>query len=172
MEVTGTNLPATGVELILDGVQQTALAVPPAEAGVTQRFRVSGILDSTVTDIVLRMPDGYPEVADPGPAAELASLSFAPTFFSITPDLGSECGTVVTVKGTGWGINSNPANSPIGLRLKPSNIDLCEGVVSGTGGVEILGHGEFRCQTRDMTATPIAAGDAMQLVVVDDNQVQ
>ena len=163
----GENLPATGVELILDGVEQVAQAVAAGEAGVTQRFTVTGIHDSTVTDIVLRMPDGYPELADPAPAG-LTTLTFVPRFFEITPHVGSACGTVVTVRGTGFGINSTGLN----LKHVPSGLLLCDGAVSGTGGVEILGYGEFRCQTRDMTATPIAAGDAMQLVVVDDNQVQ
>ena len=104
VHVTGTNLPLSGVELILDGVAQTPQAVVGGEESTTQRFTVSGILDKTISSIILRMPDGNPTIV--GVIPELTTINFSPKFYSITPDSGSECGTVITVKGTGFGINS------------------------------------------------------------------
>lgn len=155
VHVTGT-LPLSGIELILDGIAQSAQAVVVGEENITQRFTVSGLLGKSISDIVLRMPDGYPTIV--GSVPELTTMTFSPKFYKITPDLGSECGTVVTVKGTGFGVNSI-----VNLKHVPSGNLLCDNVLSGAGGgVEILGYGEFTCLTRNQV---INTGDAITLVV-------
>jgi hypothetical protein len=46
----------TGVELLIDGVQQPTLSVTANEA----EFKVAGVKDVTVDKVKIHFPDGYP----------------------------------------------------------------------------------------------------------------
>lgn len=53
----------------------------------------------------------------------VSSLTFTPTFVSVSPNSGgSQGGTLLTVTGTGFGVNT-PLSSVLGLKAK--NAALC-----------------------------------------------
>ena len=102
---------------------------------LSQKFQVTGQLDQSTDDILVRMPDGLP--APPLlPIPELSAIAFDTRFVSISPDIGSVCGTVITVKGTGFGVDSTGLN----VRHMGTNDLLCE-----QADVVPLNYGEFTC---------------------------
>lgn len=101
----------------------------------SQKFQVTGQLDQSTDDILVRMPDGLP--APPlATIPLLGSIPFETRFVSISPDSGSECGTVITVKGTGFGVDSTGLN----VRHMQTGDLLCE-----QADVVPLNYGEFTC---------------------------
>jgi len=114
----------TSVALYIDGAKQTTLSV---DLETYALFTIVDIKDSTSSNIQIYFADGF--------ATDykwITSLTFTPNFVSISPNTGGSFGgTVLTVRGTGFGINTTL------LQLKKS-ADLCDKVT-------VLGYGAFTC---------------------------
>ena len=101
--VTGTGFPngdSSAVSLHLDGIEQETLSVTDTEA----TFRVTDILSSSPS-LRVYFPDGLPTGYD-----SFNSATIAPTLVSISPSSGSAGGSLITVTGTGFGVDSQEIN--------------------------------------------------------------
>jgi hypothetical protein len=114
----------TSVALYIDGAKQTTLSVPSETSAV---FEIVDIKDSTSSNIQIYFADGF--------ATDyklITSLTLTPNFVSVSPNTGGSFGgTVLTVRGTGFGINTTL------LQLKKS-ADLCDKVT-------VTKYGTFTC---------------------------
>ena len=93
-----------GTELYLDGVKQETLTVSPTEA----TFAVNDALDSASTNAVVYFVDGLPTNYESKTFVEME-----PKLISISPSTGSAGGTLLTVTGAGFGVDTNGVNLAI-----------------------------------------------------------
>jgi len=145
--VTGTGFPngdTSGVSLHLDGIEQETLTVTDTVA----TFRVTETLTSNPS-LRVYFPDGLPSGYD-----SFMTASIAPTLVSISPSTGSAGGTLITVTGTGFGVNSSSVN----LQHTTSGQDICQEVT-------ITGYGSFTCLTNAME---ISSSDSINLKIGTD----
>jgi hypothetical protein len=116
-----------GVELWLDGYVQQTDSVSVGEAV----FTVTN-LDGTSTDIVkLVSADGYSDTAS---EETVGTLTMTPTLISISPEVGSIGGSVITVTGSGFGMSVD------GIGLYDGTQEICTST-------EIVSYGVFTCTT-------------------------
>ena len=125
---------------MIDGVQQTQIEVTDTSA----KFELSGMLDETSSDVQIYFSDGLP-----GAYADFKSVSVVPTLVSVSPATGSSGGTLLTVTGTGFGVNTVDVN----LVHETSGVDICVEVT-------VTGYGSFTCLT---AAMEIASTDVLLL---------
>jgi len=105
--LTGTGFvfgDTSSISLFIDGHQQTTFSVD----SLSVVFRITNVNDSTSSDIRILTPLGFP-----AGASSIKTITFAPAFFSVSPNTGASAGgTLLTVTGTGFGVNT------VGLNLK------------------------------------------------------
>ena len=145
--ITGTSFPngdTAGVTLHLDGIEQETLTVTDTVA----TFRVTEILSGSPS-LRVYFDDGLPAGYD-----SFNSATVAATLVSISPSTGSSGGTLLTVTGTGFGMDSQDVN----LEHTSSATDICEEVT-------ITGYGSFTCLTKAME---IQSSDSINLKVGSD----
>jgi len=87
--------------MIIDGVEQTALDV----TDTTATFTLIGIADESSADVKIYFADGLP-----AGYADFSSITVTPTLVSVSPQTGSSGGTLLTVTGTGFGVNTQDVN--------------------------------------------------------------
>lgn len=116
-----------GVELWLDGYVQQTDSVSVGEAV----FTVTN-LDGISTDIVkLVSAEGYSDTAS---EETVGTLTMTPTLISISPEVGSIGGSVITVTGSGFGMSVD------GIGLYDGTQEICTST-------EIVSYGVFTCTT-------------------------
>lgn len=141
--VTGTVFPEgdiTAMALYLDGVKQETLSVSLTSA----TFAVTEALDETTDNLRVYFNDGLPFNFD-----SHTSATMVPTLVSISPSSGSSGGTLLTVTGTGFGVNTASVN----LIHESTGDEICQTVT-------LLGYGSFSCLTKSME---ISSGDSINL---------
>ena len=140
---SGTGFPAgdiTGTTLYLDGVMQETLDVTDSQA----TFAVTDALDSVTTNARFYFADGLPTNFD-----SKSFIEMEPSLVSISPSTGSSGGTLITVTGAGFGVNTIGLN----LAIYGDSDTICEEVT-------ITGYGSFTCLTKEMQ---ISASDTIVL---------
>ena len=145
--VTGTGFPngdTSGVSLHLDGIEQETLSVTDTEA----TFRVTDVLCSNPS-LRVYFSDGLPTGYD-----SFESATIAPTLVSISPSSGSSGGSLITVTGTGFGVDTQDVN----LQHTATNSEICSEVT-------VTGYGSFTCLTKVME---IESSDSINLMVGSD----
>lgn len=140
VEGSGFGSDTSGIDFYIDGVKQTVSTA----ADTSMSVPIDGMLDETSADVQIYFPDGLPTGY-----ADYTSVTVVPTLVSISPSSGSAGGTLLTVTGTGFGVNTQDVN----LTHGPSGTDICEEV-------NMIGYGTFTCLT---TAMEITSGDALTL---------
>lgn len=128
------------VTLIVDGVEQTPIAV----TDISATFELSGMKDESSSDVQVYFADGYASGY-----ADFKTLTATPSLVSVSPSTGSSGGTLLTVTGTGFGINTTGVN----LVIEASGDEICAEVT-------MLGYGSFSCLTKVME---INAADVLLL---------
>jgi hypothetical protein len=130
------------VELWIDGAKQTTTSVDSDTSAV---FTVTSAKDITSSDVKIYFTDGLPTGF-----SLITSLTFTPNFISVTPNSnGSQGGTLLTVTGTGFGVNT----TLLGLKNITKNAALCKEV-------KVTGYGTFTCLTN---AVAVAATDVLKI---------
>ena len=140
---SGTGFPAgdiTGTTLYLDGILQETLDVTDSEA----TFAVTDALDSVTSNARFYFADGLPTNFD-----TKSFIEMEPSLVSISPSTGSSGGTLITVTGAGFGVNTIGLN----LAIYGDSDTICEEVT-------ITGYGSFTCLTKEMQ---ISASDTIVL---------
>lgn len=140
LEGTGFGTDTEGIEVYIDQVKQTVLTA----ADTTATVAISGMLDESSADVQIYFADGLP-----AGYSDFTSITATPTLVSISPSSGSSGGTLITVTGTGFGVNS----AGINLTHAASGTDICLEV-------NIIEYGTFTCLT---TAMEITSGDVLNL---------
>ena len=115
VEGTGLGTDTAGIDFLIDGVKQTVATAADTSMTVT----ITEMLDETSSDIWIYFPDGLATGS-----LDYTSVSVVPTLVSISPSSGSAGGTLITVTGTGFGVNTQGVN----LTHGPSGTDICEEV--------------------------------------------
>lgn len=117
----------SGVELWLDGYAQQTNSVSVGEAV----FQITNI-DGTSTDVVkLLSAEGYSNTSS---EETIGTVSLTPTLISISPEVGSIGGSVITVTGSGFGTSVD------GIGLYDGTQEICTST-------EIVSYGVFTCTT-------------------------
>ena len=130
--ITGSGFPngdISGVSLHLDGIEQETLTVTDTVA----TFRVTEVLTGNPS-VRVYFADGLPAGYD-----SFDTATIVPTLVSISPSTGSSGGTLITVTGTGFGMDS--CCQDINLEHTASASDICNEVT-------ITGYGTFTCLTK------------------------
>jgi len=127
-------------ELWIDGKKQQTVDVQASSA----TFEVIDVLTTSSSDIKFYTAEGLP-------TGEIASQSFTPALVSVSPQTGSSGGTLLTVRGVGFGT----ATADVNLYHAASNQNICSIV-------EVTAYGTFTCQT---IAVTIASADDLKLVI-------
>lgn len=105
----------------------------------TAVFTITNVLNTSSPLVQVFTSAGLPQGWN-----NVKSLTWTPSFLSISPDVGSQGGTLVTVTGTGFGVNTT------GLGLKESGgANLCTEV-------NVTGYGTFTCLTAAMAVTSVS----------------
>ena len=141
LEGTGFGTDADSIELYIDGERQTSLTA----ADTVATFTLDSILDESSSDVRVYFADGLPTGYQ-----DVSSITVYPTLLSISPSVGSFGGTLITVTGVGFGVNTGDIN----ILHEATNEEICEET-------NILGYGQFTCLTKSME---IAATDNLILV--------
>ncbi len=141
LEGEGFGTDASGIELFIDGELQTALTADETRA----TFTLDSALDETSNDVKIYFPDGLPLGYE-----DVSSVTVTPTLVSVSPSSGSYGGTLITVTGTGFGINTD------GLQVlhEASGEEICDEV-------NAIDYGVFTCLTKAMEIT---SSDSLKLV--------
>jgi len=106
-------------------------------------FTITDIKDIASSNVALYFSEGLGNGYD-----SVKSLAFTPTFLWVSPnDIGSQGGTLLTVTGTGFGVNT------VKLGLKKGTTALC-------AEVKVTGYGRFTCLTN---AIAVAATDSLSM---------
>ena len=131
LTLTGSGFGTTsvGVELWIDGVKQLTNAVADTEA----TFTLTHLKHESANSVKIYFPDGLPSGHE-----SVANVEVTPNLVSIAPASGFAGGTLITVTGTGFGMDTQ------GLTLELSTgTNICSSV-------EILAYGVFTCMTKAM----------------------
>ena len=94
-------------------------------------FKVTDALDETSSNVRVYFASGLPNDYDRG------QITMVPNLVSISPSSGSSGGTLVTVTGTGFGVNT----ADVTLVNGSTGDDICDAVT-------ITGYGTFTCLTK------------------------
>ena len=128
--ITGTGFTQddlASVSLFIDGKKQETLTVSTTDA----TFKVTDALDSSSKNVRVYFADGLPTGFD-----AYTSATMTPTLVSVSPSTGSSGGTLLTVTGTGFGVNTKGVT----LWNVSTNKDVCKSV-------QITAYGTFTCLT-------------------------
>jgi len=126
----GSSLPlaTTGAQLYIDGILQTTTTA----SATSTVFTITNLKMSASSNIGLYFADGLPSGIE-----TITGLTFTPAFVSVSPNTGGSAGgTLLTVTGTGFGLNTT------GLGLKKGTTPIC-----ASGSVTVTGYGSFTCMT-------------------------
>ena len=107
-------------------------------------FKVTEALDSTSKNVRVYFADGLPTGFE-----DFKSATMTPTLVSVSPSTGSSGGTLLTVTGTGFGVNTKGVT----LWNVSTNKDACKSV-------QITAYGTFTCLTN---AIEIKSTDILKL---------
>jgi len=125
---TGFGTDTTKIELLIDGTKQTCLTATDTQA----TFTLSHLDHESTNGVKIFFADGLPSGYD-----KIKSVAITPKLVSISPSTGSAGGTLITVKGTGFGKKTT------GVTLVSGTVDICQTV-------EIKSYGTFTCLTKAM----------------------
>jgi hypothetical protein len=137
--VAGTGFPVGDVantELWIEGIKQETVDVQATSA----TFEVTDVPSNFSSDIKFYTAEGLP-------TGEIAYQYFTPALVSVTPQIGSSGGTLLTVRGVGFGT----ATAGLNLYHVVSGQNICSSV-------EVIAYGTFTCQT---IAVTIAGADEL-----------
>lgn len=123
-----------GIELYIDGFAQEPLSVSPT----TATFTVTNALGRSTDDVVVYFADGLPSGHD-----QLGRLNLEPRIFAVSPATGSAGGTLLTITGSGFGVNDNGEDLSLQARTPSGWQDIC-------AEVEVVSYGVVTCLTRQM----------------------
>jgi len=102
MTLTGTGFStgdASSISLVIDGIVQQTRSVDSDTSAV---FQITNVLDTQSADVNLFFNDGFASGFQ-----QFRSMSWTPTFVSVFPNTGASAGgTLITVTGTGFGLNT------------------------------------------------------------------
>jgi hypothetical protein len=102
------------------------------------------LIGSETDDVKVYTSEGFPAGSD-----IVHTLEFKPQLFSITPSRGSSAGSVITVTGTGFGVETE------NLNLIAAGSKLCSQVT-------IVKYGELKCLTN---AIVVAEGATLDFTI-------
>lgn len=89
----------SSISLFIDSYKQTTYSVDSGSV----IFRITNMDDSSSSNIQITTAQGFPSGA-----SAVKSITFTPAFFSISPNTGASAGgTLMTVKGTGFGLKTS-----------------------------------------------------------------
>lgn len=138
--ISGTGFAGSNdeVELLIDGLKQTTISVSSNELV----FEIVDMLSSSSTDIELYLAEGVPA----GMENIAAGITLEPTFISLSPQVGSSGGSLVTVTVSGVGTTATD------VMLKNGSTDFCSEAT-------VVSYGVITCQT---IAGEVASSDTIQ----------
>ena len=106
------------------------------------QFVLTGTPRWSVRDIVIYFSDGLASGY-----GGIGRLSFRPRLYEVSPAIGSAGGTLVTVTGSGFGVDDDPATWPLQGRIGGRWVDLCTEA-------KIVAPGKLTCLTKAMEMRP------------------
>lgn len=139
----GSSLPldVSGAHLYIDGVLQTTTS----STASSTVFTITSLKSSSSTKIGMFVADGLPNGFE-----NISSLTFTPAFVSVSPNTGGSAGgTLLTVTGTGFGVDTT------GLGINKGTTPLCAKVT-------VTGYGSFTCMTNPVE---VLSTDVLKLAV-------
>ena len=130
LTLTGTSMGTTpaDIKMTVDGVELTTLTATDTEA----TFTLAGLKSESANKVEIRFPDGFPTGFD-----TVATIATTANLVSISPATGSAGGTLLTVTGTGFGVDT----TGVTLVKTADDADVCETVT-------MTGYGTFTCMTK------------------------
>lgn len=134
LEGTGFGTDTSTIELYIDGVRQECLTA----ADTTATFALDGMLDEVSDNVQLYFADGLPTGY-----ADVSSVTVSPSLVSVSPSSGSFGGTLITVTGTGFGVDTQDVN----LIHEATGTEICSEV-------EMISYGTFTCLTVSLEIAP------------------
>lgn len=124
---TGFGTDTSAIEFYIDGVKQECLTAEDT----TATFAIDGTLDEVSDNVQIYFADGLPSGY-----ADFNSVTVTPSLVSVSPSSGSFGGTLLTVTGTGFGVDTQDVN----LIHEATGTEICSEV-------EVTGYGTFTCLT-------------------------
>lgn len=159
ISISGTGFTGTTstTQLYLDETLLSITSLTPTSLTAT----VTSISDVSSTDLKLYFPEGIPEGND----LIAAGVTFTPQLVSVSPNVGSPAGSVITATVKGVGVDTT------GLKLYYGSTELCSSIT-------IVDYGKIQCVTKAVainsaTAVTVKLGStSYQCVNSDTTQCQ